>query len=341
MQVSSRPWARITTGLLARPWNAFSVAALAVLWAQGAPLGYVLHHWLFGDSSLGLVSFAAEFLREEQSSIVYVWGGTSVFFGLFGFAIGYLLEDSRRRNAELKQLSALKDRYVAVCSHDLRSPLTGIIGYAHLISISESADSEGREAAAYIGACGQHLLSIIDDVLDFSRLQMLEESSPMAPVNLASMARGIVAIYSNLAARKGLSLTYEIDATAPVTVVGRKVQLERALGNLLSNAIKFTNRGGTIQVSVSKLDASSVSLQVNDTGIGLPADRVSNILQTSAGLHRKGTEGEESTGIGLEVIKHVARAHRARLQVSSREGHGSCFSLIFSGQPLGVAPALA
>jgi signal transduction histidine kinase len=163
----------------------------------------------------------------------------------------------------------------------------------------------------------------------------------MAPVNLASMARGITGIYSNLAARKGLSLTCNIDSAAPVTVVGRKVQLERALGNLLSNAIKFTNRGGTIQVSVSKSDAGSVSLQVKDTGIGLPAGRVSTILQTSAGLHRQGTEGEESTGIGLEVIKHVARSHRARLQVSSREGQGSCFSLIFTEQPPDAWPTLA
>jgi signal transduction histidine kinase len=324
-----RTFRRWLDSTLTTKWSALSVAVVAVLWAQGAPLGYVVHHWLFGDSSLGLLSFAASFFREEQRSIIYIWGGTSFFFGLFGFAIGRLLDHIRGYNAELKQLVALKDRYVSVCSHDLKSPLTGIIGYAQLIAASDSASKADREAAAYIGACGQHLLSIINDVLDFSRLQVLEESSEMAPVNLASMVRGVVGIYSNLAARKGLILTCQIDPTTLVNVVGRKIQLERALGNLLSNAIKFTSRGGTIQVSLSKPDPDSVSLQVKDTGIGLPADRVSTILQSSAGLHRKGTEGEESTGIGLEVIKHVARSHQARLQVSSREGLGSCFSLIF------------
>lgn len=305
------------------------VAAMALLWSLGAPIGYIGHHWLFADTGDDLLTYVRTFINDHWFSLIYVAGGTSLFFSLFGMAVGGLLKNIHAANQRLEYLNSIKDQYVAVCSHDLKSPLTGIIGYANLIASAEDAPKAYRELAEYIEACGAHLLAIVNDVLDLSRMQMLGSSAAKEPVNLAAIARDVVKIYCNLAARKGLTLTLNVDPQAVTVISGVKIQLDRALGNLVSNAIKFTNRGGAIEVSLAKEGEGFVTLAVADSGIGMPRAAAAKILESTVGLRRAGTSGEESTGIGLEVVKQVASTHAAKLSLASTEGVGSRFSMTF------------
>jgi CheY-like chemotaxis protein len=209
-------------------------------------------------------------------------------------------------------------------SHELRTPLNGVLGYAQLLQRDRDLAPVQREALDAIATCGAHLLDLINDVLDLSRIEARRIDHDPSPTDLRRMAADLEQMFANQVRKKGIGLTMRIDATVPprVLVDGRHVR--QVLFNLLGNAVKFT-ASGTIGLEIGvDPEAGVLSFAVTDTGPGIEPANLERIFeafgQTDAGRAAGGT------GLGLTISARLVRAMDGELKVESTPGRGSRFS---------------
>lgn len=299
------------------------------IWAQGGWIGYFIHCYIFNTNSEIFSVTVQRLIETQASTLIYIGVGTTLFFSIFGVVIGclwtYLLGIAKK----LEKANKLKDQFLAACSHDLKSPLTGIIGYSEVLLLDKSLQGETREFVQSIHSSGKHLLHIISDILALRIMQLETQSIKLlTKKNVEEMISSVVETHRPLAESKGIRLTFSNSADLFFQIMGDAHHLALAIGNLISNSIKFTPRGGSVLVSVGvSMETSTVVFQISDTGIGIPKKQISKLMYSSSGFSRKGTNNEESTGIGLEVVKQVAHEHDAILSVESEEGRGTTFYL--------------
>ncbi len=261
-----------------------------------------------------------------------------------------------RREAELAvHESAAKSRFTARMSHELRTPLNAMLGFAQLLAADEtSADSESRSRLrrlAHIQAAGQHLLTLINDVLDLSSLEGGELRISLQPVALAPLVQTAVSMLGPLLASHRVRLqTGALEAVA----MADATRLRQVLLNLLSNAVKYNRAGGLVQVQ-ARIEKQAVGawvvLQVSDTGIGMTAEQQAQLFEPFKRLHQLDSSIEGS-GIGLTICKSLVERMGGSIQVRSQPGVGSSFELWLTAPPQPVpatttplaaalAPALA
>ena len=244
-----------------------------------------------------------------------------------------------RRAAEQAQVEAeaanrAKSEFLAVMSHELRTPLNAIAGYVQLIDmeVHGPVTAEQREALGRIQRSQKHLLALINDVLNFAKLEAGRvEYEPRNLTLIDAVAAVSPMIDSQLRAK---SLKYEVHVDPHAVVRADWEKLQQVLLNLLSNAVKFTAPGGRITVETlpsdqlaAGADADRVYLRVSDTGIGIPRDKLAVIFDPFVQVHRKLTNTIEGTGLGLAISRDLARGMGGDLQASSVEGVGSMFTL--------------
>jgi len=230
---------------------------------------------------------------------------------------------SLRGNVErLEELNDLKDEFLAVCSHDLRSPLVGILGFADLLSDTRGLKAEQREMVDGIRASGQHLLELINDLLDLSRLESGSGDLKMVPVDLVEVLESSLRTLSHTATPKGVGVQMDISADRTV-IRGNAGGLTRVCNNLLSNAIKFTPAGGQVTAAIRNGRSGELLLEVVDTGIGIPAERIGDLFTRYSKASRTGTSGEKGTGLGLIITKELLEAHGGTISVESRLDAGT------------------
>ncbi len=216
-----------------------------------------------------------------------------------------------------------KSEFLANMSHELRTPLNAIIGFSELIRDQAPGDDGDRrhiEYASDINDAGRHLLQIINDVLDLSKIEarryQLEETL-FDPLELAeSCARQVV----SLAKRKKIDLV--VKAGAAPYVNGDEQAMRRALLNLLSNAIKFSKEDSRIEIATGSHDGG-VHFAVADSGIGMDPDQIEVCLQPFGQVHNSLTRSHEGTGLGLPLVRWYAELHGGRLVIESARGHGT------------------
>lgn len=225
-----------------------------------------------------------------------------------------------------RELDQAKTNFVSRISHELRSPLTSVLGYLELLSGDGPGPltKEQRRMLEVINRNGRRLLSLIEDLLLLSRIEAGTVSIVWERVQLDALVRAVHESFT--AAIRNGQLTCSLEVEPGLSVDGDARQLERVVANLISNAVKFTPPGGQIGVKVRR-DAGDVIIQVRDTGIGIPEDE-QPWLFTRFFRSAMATEQEtQGTGLGLFIVKHVAQAHGGAVTVTSSPGAGSTFTV--------------
>ncbi len=245
-------------------------------------------------------------------------------------------EEIRRRNDELalalaaaREATETKSRFVAAISHELRTPMTGIIGMSELLLCTNLSD-EQRHWALTVKSSAESLLRIVNDILDISKLEAGRLEIIRAPFDVRLCLRGVVTLLIAHAREKGLRLATSVDAAVPPRVVGDEGRVRQVLVNLVGNAIKFTEEGGvSVTVTVEPAPASAedrkLRFTVSDTGIGIPPDRVSQIFEEFVQADTSPARRFSGTGLGLAISKRLVEMMGGEIGCDSQPGRGSTF----------------
>jgi PAS domain S-box-containing protein len=232
-----------------------------------------------------------------------------------------------RRLTTAESANVAKSEFLTAMSHELRTPLNAIGGYVDLLTLGlgGSVTPQQREYLERIRRSQLHLMGIITDLLNFSRIEAGQISYDVAPILLSKAIDSVMPLVEPQALAKSVSLKRESDEP-DLTLMGDRSKVDQILLNLLSNAIKFTSAGGTIRVSTAATD-DTASILVGDTGRGIPADKLEAIFEPFIQLGRSLSSAHEGTGLGLAISRDLARGMKGDLTASSVEGVGSVFTL--------------
>jgi signal transduction histidine kinase/ActR/RegA family two-component response regulator len=239
-----------------------------------------------------------------------------------------LMEDAQLAQQTVARASAAKSAFLAVMSHEMRTPLNGILGFAELL-MDNPESSDVREFAATIRESGQVLLNLISDVLDFSKIESGHLKLDPVPVAPRSLVRAVLSSVTTCATTKGLELRMEIADGVPEWVIADDLRLRQILLNLLGNAVKFTDEGHV----ALRLKSSAIGdalhrlhFEVEDTGVGITAQALENIFapfdQGDQSIHRR----FGGSGLGLAISRRLCKLMGGDITVSSEPGVGSVFS---------------
>jgi PAS domain S-box-containing protein len=234
--------------------------------------------------------------------------------------------DDARRLAASEEASRTKSSFLAAMSHELRTPLNAIAGYADLLLAGVAGDltEQQRQYVERVRAGQQHLLGVINDILNFSRIEAGQLRYDLKPMSLQRSIEAVIPLIEPQAHAKDIELGQA--AAGDVTVLADSSKVEQILLNLLSNAIKFTQAGGRIELS-SGQDGQSGFAAVRDTGVGIPDADLDAIFQPFVQVGRSLTSPHEGTGLGLAISSDLARGMGGSLSVESTLGEGSVFTL--------------
>ena len=249
----------------------------------------------------------------------------SYFFGAFLRDISDRRErdDQLRRAKETAEAATrAKTAFLANMSHELRTPLNGVLGYAQLLQRDRSLNVTQREALEAISKCGSHLLELINDVLDLSKIEAGFLEIEEQPVDFLQLMTDLQHVIADAARRKGLVLNIVIAPDVPGRVVTDGRHLRQVLLNLLGNAIKFTERG-EVRLGVAVGEDNRLAFEVNDTGMGIEAEALASIFE--AFTQSKSGAAAGGTGLGLTISQHLLDKMGGKLQVESTPGEGSRF----------------
>ena len=240
-----------------------------------------------------------------------------------------LNQNLRNMVSELTDLNRMKDNLLAVCSHDLRSPLNGILGFADMLLEKDYLESEDREGLTHIKSSGNVLLGLINDILDLSKAKAEQAELKMDPIALHQVIQTSVKSLGKMAAGKSQTIRLQ-DRCEGAIIMGNISGLGRVFNNLLSNAIKFTPEEGTIHLIIEPDPPDKVRVKVMDTGIGIPEDKIPYLFDQFTSTSQSGTSGEVGTGLGMSIVKEILEKHGVPIEVESEAGKGTCFTLTFS-----------
>ncbi len=231
---------------------------------------------------------------------------------------------SEEARARAEEANKLKSDFLASMSHELRTPLNGILGYSELLQL-ELIDPEKQLYAATIHNSGQHLLDIVNDLLDLAKIEAGRIELKLQPQEVVGLANELTGTHRAHAQTKGLGLTLSVEEGVPASVVMDVQRVRQILNNLLNNAIKFTDNGRIDMVV--RVAGSKLAFDVSDTGRGIPRECQDQIFEKFRQLDQFVTREHEGTGLGLALARELAHLLGGDITVDSRLGEGSTFTL--------------
>jgi len=230
-------------------------------------------------------------------------------------------------NRQLEQANRFKSEFLANMSHELRTPLNAVIGFSEILldpTMQDLEESERQEFLRNIHSSGQHLLSLINEILDLAKVEAGKTELHRVSLKVADTLAEVAAIIEPLARQAQLRLAVEVEPNLP-SLVADRAKLKQVLYNLLSNAVKFTAAGGEVTVMARRVE-DAVCFSVRDTGIGIHPRDYPKLFREFQQLDGSYTRKYEGTGLGLALSKRFVEMHGGRIWAESQPGHGSTFT---------------
>jgi PAS domain S-box-containing protein len=276
---------------------------------------------LAGSEVVAVLEFFTDEPREPDAALLDVMAN-------IGTQLGRVFERERSQ-AVLREAkdaaeaaSRAKSAFLANMSHELRTPMNAILGYAQVLARDAELAAEQRRAVSVIETSGEHLLSLINEVLDLAKIEAGTIEVRPAPFDLAALLSGLADIVRARAAEGGLAFTFDAPAALPAAVVGDDKRVRQVLTNLLDNAIKYTE-AGTVTLTVTR-DGTRYRFAVEDTGVGIAAEDLPRIFETFHQV-RSPQAFADGAGLGLAISKTLVALMGGALEVTSAPGQGSRF----------------
>jgi signal transduction histidine kinase len=244
-----------------------------------------------------------------------------------------LFHEIADKSRQLEAASRHKSEFLANMSHELRTPLNAVIGFSEVLlqRMFGALNDKQDEYLKDIYASGQHLLSLINDILDLSKIEAGRMELAPAPFHLPTALENAVTLIKERAGRHGIALQLDIDPRLS-EVVGDERKVKQVFLNLLSNAVKFTPEGGRISLKASQKDGA-VEIAVTDTGVGIAPEDQAAIFEEFRQVGTDETRKQEGTGLGLTLAKKFVELHGGRIWVESEVGRGSTFTFTLPVKP--------
>lgn len=298
---------------------------------------------------LRLLVGAMEHVRRDHSYDVRVEAASDREIGLLVDGFNAMLDDIRDRDRRLtayretleqkvvdrtrdlaiardaaEQANHAKSDFLATMSHEIRTPMNGIMVMADLL-VSASMPRRLHRYADVIATSGRSLLAIINDILDFSKIEAGKLELESGRIHLDEVVENVLSLFAERAQARNVDLAAIVDPDVPRTIAGDSVRLSQVVGNLINNALKFTETG-FVRLAVGKsADPRWIELAVEDTGIGIPEDKLATVFESFSQADQSTTRKYGGTGLGLAICRRIVTAMGGTIEVSSTVGVGSTF----------------
>ncbi len=290
--------------------------------------GDPIHNWLTG-LALGFTAFMAGVARSVYKATADVL--------MLREDRGDLIEqiqqaknDSDGARLRAEAASRAKSDFLANMSHELRTPLNAILGFSEVMKdeiLGAIGNATYKGYAADIHTSGSHLLRLINDVLDLSRIEAGRHTITSSELNLLSVANDVMKFFELKAQQGGIAL--KVDVAEGLALVGDERGIKQVLINLVANAVKFTPDGGSITISADVNERACISISVRDTGCGIDQQQVLHVFESFGQGRHDISARDKGTGLGLPIVKGIIEAHGGTVRLDSKVGEGTMFTATF------------
>lgn len=281
------------------------------------------------DKDGKVIDYELRLRRKDGKEITVVENARAVkdYEGNILYYEGMIQDITKRKEDEnaIRLLNAQKDKFLSIISHDLRAPFNSILGFTEMLldETVEFPPEEKKEFLSYIKHAAEQQLRLLNNLLDWSRLETGRIRFEPRPLNLKEITESVMNSLMGNAHRKNIELTCQIPDD--ITINADLNLIQQLLSNLIGNAIKFTPQNGKVWIKYEELLDKFVKISVNDTGIGIPEADIDKLFRIDTKYFTRGTEGEEGSGLGLALCSEIIQKHGGEIYVESQVNKGSSF----------------
>ncbi len=241
-----------------------------------------------------------------------------------------LIDTIKEQHNDIMENAQMRQEFTANVSHELKTPLTAISGYSELIENGMAADGDVQRFATEIHRNSNRLLTLINDIIRLSELDVSENTPAMERIDLCSIARANVDMLMFSAEKHNVTLKF---SGQPSYIMGNKMMMEELVYNLTDNAIRYNKPDGSVEVTVYTYEKDhSVVMKVKDTGIGIPEEHLGLVFQRFYRVDKSRSKSTGGTGLGLAIVKHIVAQHDAKLDITSTPNVGTEITITFQSR---------